>query len=729
MKKTRVIRESEAAAQSVVMHPASGTALAGLAVSQEIPGQTRWPVRLASAASLTWLAGAAYLAYLNRLDFAESGLTLQDAALLVAGFASPIILFWLVALVVQQINPVARQRGALALGLDDLLHPVQIAERRVEALAAVLRQKIDDISAAGDLAGERVKTLESHLGEQIRGVYDVTAVAENRTQAIQRTLTSEREGLQALLTEMEHRTTEIRMMTENLAETLRRAAGDVRTEARAAGETLTEQTALLTSSSRQMVQNLEDIGANLLNFTGKMHETSLVAEQTVARIAGSVNEQQASLSETLDGLAARTEKLRTDMSETQSALDHQSHLILQTAETTAASMGASLAQLTEQTDKLAASAGAANDKLDRVGATLDSRDLALRQLGDRLEAELEKAEEATRARAAHLDEISKNLNILLEDSVLRMKAQSGELGAAAKSALDELEHSSQGLEARLNEIREASSLGAEEVQRAANALKLDLQASLSETGDAAGRLQETGSRLREDQSELMIRYDATLENIKAISASVNQQMAGVTEAAADAGARAEHIAAVLAASARDVESASSGASTAADLATRVLASQTEGLMKAASEIRKTTDDLLALSHQLEEKTSARTDGDFARTSAFVIESLASQAIDIHRVLDVNIPDDVWQQYLKGDRSVFARRTVRLGNRETKDLIARKFREDGEFREHTLRYIKEFEKLMANALAADPQGPLSITLVSSEMGKLYVLLAQSLNRLA
>ena len=61
-------------------------------------------------------------------------------------------------------------------------------------------------------------------------------------------------------------------------------------------------------------------------------------------------------------------------------------------------------------------------------------------------------------------------------------------------------------------------------------------------------------------------------------------------------------------------------------------------------------------------------------------------------------------------------------------IARLYENDPEFREHVNRYIHDFEAMLRQILALRDGSPLGVTLLSSDMGKLYVALAQAIERL-
>ncbi len=119
---------------------------------------------------------------------------------------------------------------------------------------------------------------------------------------------------------------------------------------------------------------------------------------------------------------------------------------------------------------------------------------------------------------------------------------------------------------------------------------------------------------------------------------------------------------------------------------------------------------------------------FARRVALLIESLNSTAIDVTKILSNDVSDSAWGAYLKGDRGVFTRRAVRLLDAGEVREINRHYNEEPEFREQVNRYIHDFEAMLRNVLATRAGSPLGVTLLSSDMGKLYVALAQAIERL-
>ena len=130
-----------------------------------------------------------------------------------------------------------------------------------------------------------------------------------------------------------------------------------------------------------------------------------------------------------------------------------------------------------------------------------------------------------------------------------------------------------------------------------------------------------------------------------------------------------------------------------------------------------------------ERASETRDRDhFARRSALLIESLNSTAIDVAKILSNDVTDSAWSAYLKGDRGVFTRRAVKLLDAGESREIALHYDNDAEFRDHVNRYIHDFEAMLRIILSARDGNALGVAVLSSDMGKLYVALAQAIERL-
>jgi hypothetical protein len=132
--------------------------------------------------------------------------------------------------------------------------------------------------------------------------------------------------------------------------------------------------------------------------------------------------------------------------------------------------------------------------------------------------------------------------------------------------------------------------------------------------------------------------------------------------------------------------------------------------------------------QARERAQEQVDNDFSRRAALITDSLKSNAIDIASALSSEVADTAWSAYLRGDRGIFTRRAVSLLETSEARAIQQLFERDDSFREHVSRYIHDFEALLRQVLSTRDGNALGVTLLSSDMGKLYVALAQGIERL-
>jgi hypothetical protein len=138
----------------------------------------------------------------------------------------------------------------------------------------------------------------------------------------------------------------------------------------------------------------------------------------------------------------------------------------------------------------------------------------------------------------------------------------------------------------------------------------------------------------------------------------------------------------------------------------------------------------ALDSHLQETTESRREHDseqFAKRVSLLIDSMHSASIDVGKILSDEVDDRAWAAYLKGDRGIFTRRASRLiGGSETK-AIAAHYETDREFHDSVNRYVHDFEAMLRRVHAERDGGLMAVTLMSSDMGKLYAALAQVIAR--
>ncbi|WP_022672398.1 hypothetical protein [Novosphingopyxis baekryungensis] len=155
---------------------------------------------------------------------------------------------------------------------------------------------------------------------------------------------------------------------------------------------------------------------------------------------------------------------------------------------------------------------------------------------------------------------------------------------------------------------------------------------------------------------------------------------------------------------------------------------TKLLEERLAKLDQMTSNLEVRLERAHEQFEGTDDDAFARRVLMLTESLNSTSIDVAKLLSNDVTDPAWAAYLKGDRGVFTRRAVRLLDAGEVRIIAQHYEEDREFRNQVNRYIHDFESIMRNLMSTRDGSAISVTLLSSDVGKLYVALAQAIERL-
>jgi ABC-type transporter Mla subunit MlaD len=372
-----------------------------------------------------------------------------------------------------------------------------------------------------------------------------------------------------------------------------------------------------------------------------------------------------------------------------------------------------------------------------TGASVDSVRTAAAALLDELGAGRRQASElldSAGSLGTALTGISSELRDELPGALRKIEEQAGrtrEAAAAIAPIVGEVERSADAAMARLGEgeaavgrQREAldallarigeGSASAEEQLRALGAAADDAHATAQRiVADTGPELIEALLRVREAAGQ------ASERAREAISAAIPASAASLAEASRAALEQAvsetveRQMAELSAVSERAIETARR--------ASERLTRQMLSLGETAAAIEARIDDER---REREEKESEN----FSRRVALLIESLNSTAIDVTKILSNEVTDSAWTAYLKGDRGVFTRRAVRLLDRNDAREIARHYEEEPEFREQVNRYIHDFEAMLRRILADRDGSPLGVTILSSDMGKLYVALAQAIERI-
>ena len=368
-----------------------------------------------------------------------------------------------------------------------------------------------------------------------------------------------------------------------------------------------------------------------------------------------------------------------------------------------------VAALAEHADRLSASLSGAGDAADsfiaRSEALLTALDASAREIDETLPAAFARLDSHAQAS---------------REKIEAMRPGVGDIEAGATAALDRLAQT----ERLLQQQREAIELLGQAAERhlqsgRRNAAELgsaidEAQALMASVADgSAAQLIEVMLRVREAAAQAAERARETFDRI------VPQAAASIGHAADKAleNVVAERVEKQVAAVAEAAERAVAAANAAAAM-----------LQQQVDRVAKGTEALEARVEAARDRAEEANRDSFARRASLLMEALNSTAIDVAKILSNEVTDSAWAAYLKGDRGVFTRRAVRLLEAGESRAIHQYYESDPEFREQVGRYIHDFEAMLRNVLATRDGQQIAVTLLSSDMGKLYVALAQAIERL-
>lgn len=459
-------------------------------------------------------------------------------------------------------------------------------------------------------------------------------------------------------------------------------------------------------SARQRLQALGDearrLDENILERADSFHE------RLVERNAEAAQREAAELATLQERLAAF---------DAQIAERQQEHL-------------AHVSGLAERGDALAQRLAALSADMDRLSAqgrhTQDGLEEAATGLSNRLGESL-----------GMINESGSKITRLTDDSVrllelIRSSAEhsGSDLPAALSRAEERLTAFQQQANALSTLIAETGNKGAalvEHVERARSngtATLEQLDTLEQRLADVAARTDAIAVQARHELGEAIGTLEESSANVLAnLQGQQAEAIRGLAErigsessAAIDEALRV-HAAQAIA----DLETAAQQASEAG----RATALQLRDQLAVVNELAGNLERRVAHARQRAEE---QVDNDFARRMALIVESLNSSAIDVSKAFANEVTDTAWASYLRGDRGIFTRRAVRLLDNGEARAVAEIYEADGDFRETVNRYIHDFEAMLRSVLSTRDGHAMAVTLLSSDMGKLYVALAQAIERL-
>lgn len=652
----------------------------------------------------------------------------------------------------REANQFGRTSEAMRAEARRLDNAMTIAASQLAEIREGVSTEADRLLALGDEAAGRL----SSIGNTMR---DASTAIEEKSGLLDRATKSAREDVDILMADLPRAEQQARAVSTGLRE-----AGINAHEQAAALDTqlLTlksrgEQAKEIANGAAQSlaanlarIEGVAEVSANRLNETSDQINTAV--DTVLERSSAAVEDTRKVVDEIGAALTAMIDNARSNFSkegeEAATALD-----------TRITSTNAALTAFDEQ---LSAQRAATVE-------TLGNLDTGLGDIEGRLANLSQDGAEHARALGEELGALGTGMTALGE-SIGGNDAAAERLIARAAEVKAALDLSAGSLNDALPQAFAETEARADQLKAAITGIEPDLETLQKLAEDTRSYISVSGESLEDQRAAINAFVDAVGERITTMRSDIDSIESGLTHSAEQAESIADGAAPRLIETLMQVRETADQAAekaraafgeiipqSAAALSEATQLAMTEALgenvetriadLTAASEkaaataqeamasldakIAEIESRSTALESQLKENENdaeeAGLDG-FARRVTLLIESLNSTAIDVSKILSNEVTDTAWAAYLKGDRGIFSRRAVRLlDTGEAREVVAQ-YENNSEFRDHVNRYVHDFEAMLRRVLTTRDGSPLAVTLLSSDNGKLYVALAQAIERL-
>lgn len=680
----------------------------------------------AALASLFTLgAGAAYLWGLYGLDGLQA-LTRLETGLVAMAALVPLTLIWLVAWTVWRGAEMRLMSEALARTAIRLSDPEDFATEQITTISSAVRRELDEMRRGLDAALKQAAELNELVAREVEEIDRGTGRAEFRTRTMEDLLARHKRNLEEIARTLGGESDRIARSIREQAETVRGIAGTASEELDAAAQRMAEQAEALARTSEAARAGADQTVAMLDRQSSRLEVVATSALSKADELGKSYERQRDTLAEAADRLEQEYDRLnsvfeahRDSMSEADKTLAHH----------------------TAEINRAVASLRAGLDTTFEAAA---ARAVALREsIANEIRRGAEEAADASTSVSRSAGAATRAIGATVDELKAASTALSTDVTRAANETISATTEKLTAATATLNrELTLASEKLASEIGTRTEELRSLAQTTVTEGEAAAERfsaaMMRLGGTARDAGRALHAATDELAERINDLpqeAASSAEALRGVLEEQISALAT---IAEIVVRHARSLDRSADHRPAAprreADLP-RPLAYRDMGPILGTpapqGERRWGMSDLLAAAERRGDHRDAlheASEQDFQRASLHVIETLQALAIDLDRALEESPPPELWRRYQAGERHVFTRRLYNMAGRELYDRIAQKYRKDGEFRAHVDRFIASFEELLGAATKRDRDNILVETYLTSDTGKVYLILGQAIGKL-
>lgn len=613
----------------------------------------------------------------------------------------------------------------------------KLAEQSAQT-ATLLREQSEQADKDLERLISRVRLIEEGLSVQTKELANASEMMVSQLETVGSALTKQTEGLTAAGDEAKAKISETGGLLTQTANTLSVCVQDACARHTAAATALENKQKEFKNSADDMMKRFAQLQGEIEEQTDELQKQAAKSTQQTITIRDSMQRHIIDLGDVANLVATQSR-----MGE--AALGNQINYLKEAAEDVMTHIRNINDAVRQNTNDLLTASSRIGFELDAIGENMRQRnDEANKTAGECL-TRTQNAVRELEERSKRLTDIATRAAEELNDAGENIAARTQQLESAGKTARGQLETTGEKFLVQAHQVNRIS----DDAQKALKNIGVVIRERAVDLGKVAGDagsrvaalsaiIDKVGKEFEEMSNKGVIQIDLAGQRLRSMISEVagnSERIAGevrksgeqfveqsdlLSIAADDALKRLQDLLSLMRDNAKEIQDSGEKISAQSIKLGGAFNRQVQSLISAS---RSAEDYITALDKRKEDADIDR----FMRDSSFVVEKLQSLGVDMARIYTPNVEDDLWKRYYSGDHGAFVRHLSRAIDKNQVRKMTELFTENPEFRENVVRYVSEFDGILARARDSDRADILTGILLGSEAGRLYMVLARVFNK--
>lgn len=614
----------------------------------------------------------------------------------------------------------------------------RIAENTTN-IGSSLKKQVSVIEQSADRVFSRMALLEEDVNKRAETVVAKSTQSIDRLDEINLAITKQNHDVETLIQEV---TDKLNTVYENFRGNLDRfgeIVKDVRTESTETTSVLLDNCSKVKEANNDLASETRNVSSLLENHIKSIDSAMIKTQSQAEAIKDTLSHQQESLTDIVNVVSTQTRL-------GESALAQQYKYLSDAADSVVVKMNEINAKFKENTDKvfetsekIAYEVDVLGDRLIKSGEdiakssklsikNIEQVNMALSQTADELNSTVSSSTQKVNnvmenyknniadfntvtaeassgvveindlitQQSDKMIKISEDTKQLVECFNVVLNDTSMQLSKRANNAYDKVKGLGENLKALSHQLEEATSMSAKHFENSGDKLRASISEIAANAERISNEIRSSGEVFLKQSGVLVAATDDTLKKVGDVMSALNKN-------AAEFNAKGSEI----------IQNSSSFT----EMYTKQLKILNDTSFKAEKEIAA-----------LEKQYQGMKTDTFLRDASAIIEKMETVAVDINRIFNPTVEEEIWKKYYNGDTSAFVRYLAKAMNKNQVLAIRKEFEQNLEFRNLVTRYLSDFETLVTKARSNERSGILLSVISGADVGKLYYILAKSLDKL-